>query len=141
MILNAGARARTVGAVAARIPDGASIAVSIGTTPEMVVRALRAHTGLRIVTNTIAAALTASANPGFEVAITGGRIRPEGYDVLGRQVEEFFSACKVDFGLFGVGEALEEIAAMIRDTGHELITDTNQADAFAILPELAEVAE
>ncbi|UUX49901.1 DeoR/GlpR family DNA-binding transcription regulator [Nisaea acidiphila] len=103
MILNAGAKARIAAAVASRIPDGASLAVSIGTTPEMVVRALRSHTGLRIVTNNIAAALTASASPTFEVTIAGGRIRPEGRDVLGQQVEQFFSAYKVDYGLFGVG--------------------------------------
>lgn len=103
MILNAGAKARIAAEVASRIPDGASIAVSIGTTPEMVVRALRSHNGLRVVTNNIAAALTASSNPSFEVTIAGGRIRPEGRDVLGQQVEQFFSAYKVDFGLFGVG--------------------------------------
>lgn len=103
MILNAGAKTRIAAAVATRIPDGASIAVSIGTTPEMVVRALRAHNGLRVVTNNIAAALAASANQSFEVTIAGGRIRPEGRDVLGQQVEQFFSAYKVDFGLFGVG--------------------------------------
>ncbi|WP_420405200.1 DeoR/GlpR family DNA-binding transcription regulator [Nisaea sp.] len=103
MILNAGAKARIAAAVAARIPDGASLAVCIGTTPEMVVRALHSHNGLRVVTNNIAAALTASSNSSFEVTIAGGRIRPEGRDVLGQQVEQFFSAYKVDFGLFGVG--------------------------------------
>ncbi len=102
-VLQFAAKQRVARLAAARIPHGASIAVSIGTTPEIVLRHLQHHRGLRIVTNSIAAALTAMALPDAEVTIAGGRLRPEGWDVLGEQAERMFAAHKVDIGLFGVG--------------------------------------
>ncbi len=102
-VLNLAAKETLAAAAAERIPDGASIAFSIGTTPEIVARALLDHRDLRIFTNNMNVAMTACANPTFEVTVTGGRLRNEDFDSLGAQAESFFASYKVDFGVFGVG--------------------------------------
>jgi DeoR family glycerol-3-phosphate regulon repressor len=102
-ILNLDAKQRIARAVAERIPNGASLAVSIGTTPELVVRALSGHRGLRVFTNNITAALGACDIADAEVAIPGGTLRLGARDVIGRDVEDFFARFKVDIGIYGVG--------------------------------------
>jgi len=88
--------------VARHIPDYASVAFSIGTTPEVVATALLQHKGLRIFTNNLNVAMLACSNPTFEVNIAGGRIRNSDYDVLGPDIENFFSSYIFDFGIYGV---------------------------------------
>jgi DeoR family glycerol-3-phosphate regulon repressor len=61
------------------------------------------HRNLRVFTNNISVAIAASHNHSFQVTIAGGRLRNTDLDVLGPSAEEFFSAYKVDFGVFGVG--------------------------------------
>ncbi|MEQ8344296.1 MAG: DeoR/GlpR family DNA-binding transcription regulator [Sneathiellaceae bacterium] len=102
-ILQFAAKDRVARLAASQIPQGASLAVSIGTTPEIVLRHLKHCRGLRVVTNSMAAAMTALGLPEAEVTMAGGRVRPEGWDVLGDQAERMFAAHKVDIGLFGVG--------------------------------------
>jgi DeoR family glycerol-3-phosphate regulon repressor len=93
--------------VARHIPNGASIAFSIGTTPEVVAAALLHHDGLRIFTNNLNIAMLACSNASFEVNIAGGRLRNSDRDILGAGMESFLSSYMVDFGVFGaagVGE-------------------------------------
>lgn len=89
--------------VASRIPEGASLFFSIGTTPELVAQALCNHAHLRIFTNNLNVAAACCGNPTFEVTIVGGRLRNRYRDVVGHEVNQFFSQYKVDFGVFGVG--------------------------------------
>jgi DeoR family glycerol-3-phosphate regulon repressor len=102
-ILNSQQKWRIAKAVAARIPDGSSIAFSIGTTPEMTMQALANHNELRVYTNNLNVAMIASSNPSFDVTIVGGRIRHGDRDILGPQTEQFFGNYKFDIGIFGVG--------------------------------------
>ena len=95
MVLNLPRKQAIARAVAARIPDGASLAFGIGTTPELVMRALTAHRGLRIFTNNLRLAAAAAANPDFEVTIAGGQLRPADLDLIAKY--------RVDVGIFGVG--------------------------------------
>jgi DeoR family glycerol-3-phosphate regulon repressor len=101
-ILNLPQKRAIAETVAGRVPDGASLAFSIGTTPEIVMQALTRHQGLRIFTNNLHVAFSASQNPGFEVTIAGGRLRHGDRDILGADTERFFSSYKVDIGIFGV---------------------------------------
>jgi len=101
-ILNIDAKRKIARRVASAVPDGASLAFSIGTTPEVVMRALMCHEGLKIFTNNLNVAMAASAGSSFEVTIVGGRLRYGDRDVLGPAVRPFFSRYKVDFGIFGV---------------------------------------
>ncbi len=88
--------------VARHIPDNASVAFSIGTTPEVVAAGLLYHSGLRIYTNSLNIAMLACANPTFEVNIAGGRVRNSDSDILGPGMESFLSSYIFDFGIYGV---------------------------------------
>lgn len=104
-----GAAKRAIGAAFAEmVPSGASLAVSIGTTPELAVQALGDHSDLMVLTNNLNVALFASDRPDWSVRIPGGAVRAGDRDVLGPQVEEFFGRYEVDFGVFGVGGVAED---------------------------------
>ncbi|WP_404379592.1 DeoR/GlpR family DNA-binding transcription regulator [Caenispirillum salinarum] len=102
-VLNLAEKRAIAAMVAARIPDGASLFFSIGTTPELVAQALCDHSHLRVFTNNLNVAAACCGNPTFEVTIVGGRLRNRYRDVVGHEVNQFFSQYKVDFGVFGVG--------------------------------------
>ena len=102
-VLNVDAKRAIAGEVARRVHSNASIAFSVGTTPQMVAEGLANHSGLRIFTNNLNVALIASANPTFETFIAGGQIRNMDLDVVGSNAAEFFSSYKVDYGIYGVG--------------------------------------
>ncbi len=106
-ILARGAKQAIARAVARHIPDNASVAFSIGTTPEVVATALLHHQGLRIFTNNLNIAMLACTNPTFEVNIAGGRIRNSDKDVLGPGIESFLSSYLFDFGVYGVAGVSE----------------------------------
>ena len=107
-ILNLEAKQTIAREVARHIPNGVSIAFSIGTTPEMVSRALLKHQHLRVFTNNLNIALLACTNPHFEVTIAGGRLRNEDRDVMGSGMEALFGAYKVDIGIYGVAGVDED---------------------------------
>lgn len=88
--------------VASQIPNNASVAFSIGTTPESVAAALLQHNGLKVFTNNLNIALLACANPTFEVNVAGGRVRNSDGDVLGSGLESFLSSYLFDYGIYGV---------------------------------------
>ena len=101
-ILNLPAKRAIADVVAGYVPNGASLAFSIGTTPEIVMQALTGHQALRIFTNNLHVALTASQTEDFGVTIAGGRLRNGDCDTLGSEIEQFFAGYKVDIGVFGV---------------------------------------
>jgi len=94
--------------VARHVPNGVSLAFSIGTTPEIVAEALLAHDQLRILTNNLNVAILACTNPAFEVTVAGGRLRNDDRDVLGPGMEALFTAYKVDIGIYGVAGVDED---------------------------------
>ena len=94
--------------VARHVPDNASVAFSIGTTPEVVAAGLLHHNGLRIYTNSLNIALLACTNPTFEVNIAGGRVRNSDSDILGPGMESFLSSYIFDFGIYGVAGVDEQ---------------------------------
>lgn len=102
-LINLAAKEKIARMVAGHIPDHASLAISIGTTPELCAQALSHHSHLRIFTNSFNAAFCCCDNPGFEVTVPGGRLRNKDKDLLGSSAVDLFKAYKVDFGIFGVG--------------------------------------
>lgn len=94
--------------VARHVPDGASVAFSIGTTPQVVAEALLQHERLRLFTNNLNIAMLACENPTFEVNIAGGRLRNNDRDILGPGMEEFLSAYMVDIGIYGAAGVAED---------------------------------
>jgi Transcriptional regulators of sugar metabolism len=62
-ILNFDAKVEIAEAIAERIPNQASLYMTLGTTTEAVARALRDHRGLRVITNNLNVASLLAENP------------------------------------------------------------------------------
>ena len=107
-ILNAIAKRQIAAEVARHIPDGSSIALSIGTTPEMVIEALQEKANLKVFTNNLNVAMQASERHDWSVTIAGGQVRAGDRDILGSEVEAFFDRFEVDFGIFGVAGVTQD---------------------------------
>lgn len=94
--------------VARQVSNGASLAFSIGTTPQVAAEALLQHKELRIFTNNLNIAMLACENPTFEVNIVGGRLRNGDRDILGPGLEKFFTSYMVDIGIYGAAGVAED---------------------------------
>ncbi|WED24869.1 DeoR/GlpR family transcriptional regulator [Vibrio sp. JC009] len=89
--------------LAEHIPDGATLFIDIGTTPEAVAKALlENHKNLRVVTNNINVASMLMSKSDFKVILAGGEVR--GYDggVTGEATMDFISQFRLDFGILGI---------------------------------------
>ena len=112
---------RNIGKAAAElIPDGATVFISIGSTPLSVARALRRRKGLTVITNNLSAALALSHEMTNRIILPGGELRLPDRDILGEDVLAFFSRYRAEFCIFGVagiaedGSLLEFHAAEVR---------------------------
>lgn len=107
-VMNLDAKRRIAGMVAEHIPDGASLSIGIGTTPEQVALALADRRGLSVITNNLNAAMALCRADSNAVTIVGGRLRNRDRDVTGDPAVALFASFKVDFAVFGVGGIDEE---------------------------------
>ncbi len=87
---------------ASKIPDGASLFMSIGSTPLAVAKALHRHKDLTVITNNLNAAMALSAEQSNRIIVPGGELRLPDCDILGDEVLDFFGRYRVEFGIFGV---------------------------------------
>ncbi len=85
------------------LPEGCSIFLGIGTTPEQIARHLIHHPGLTVITNNLNAAIALCENPNIETHMVGGRIRATDQDVVGEDATHYFRKFQVNFGICGVG--------------------------------------
>jgi DeoR family glycerol-3-phosphate regulon repressor len=92
---------RIAEAIAAQIPDHASLFINIGTTTESIARALLNHNHLKIITNNLHVASILSGKDDFEVLLAGGNVRRDG-GVVGQASVDFINQFKVDFALVGI---------------------------------------
>lgn len=92
---------RIAEAVAAQIPDHASLFINIGTTTESIARALLNHNHLKVITNNLHVAAILAAKDDFEVLVAGGTVRRDG-GVVGQASVDFIHQFKVDFALVGI---------------------------------------
>jgi DeoR family glycerol-3-phosphate regulon repressor len=88
--------------LAGRIPNQASLFITLGTTAEAVARALMQHEGLRVITNNLNVATILSDNASFEVITAGGVVRHRDRGVTGEATVEFMNQFKVDFAVMGI---------------------------------------
>ncbi|OEC81217.1 DeoR/GlpR family transcriptional regulator [Photobacterium damselae] len=93
---------RIAQAMVAHIPDGATLFIDIGTTPEAVARALLNHNDLRIVTNNLNVASTLMAKEDFRVILAGGEVRNRDGGIVGEATLDFVSQFRLDFGILGI---------------------------------------
>ncbi|GAA3530545.1 DeoR/GlpR family transcriptional regulator [Zobellella aerophila] len=89
-------------AIAAQIPDGASLFIDIGTTTEAVARALLEHNELRVITNNIHVASILSQKEDFTVIIAGGEVRNRDGGIVGEATRDFVQQFRTDFGIIGI---------------------------------------
>lgn len=102
-VTHAEAKTRIAARVAEIVPSRASLLIGIGTTLEMVARALLGHDDLTVVTNNLNVALTLSANRSNRIILPGGALRLPDRDLLGPETDALFRSYRADFGIFGVG--------------------------------------
>jgi DeoR family glycerol-3-phosphate regulon repressor len=107
-VLARGAKQAIGNEVSRHVPNGASLAFSIGTTPQVVAEALLQHEQLKLFTNNLNIAMLACENPTFEVNVAGGRLRNSDRDILGTGLEEFLSAYMVDIGIYGAAGVADD---------------------------------
>lgn len=101
--MNAEAKQRIGAAVADMVTDGATVFISIGTTPAIVASALRIRRNLTIVTNNVNAALALSETHTNRIILPGGELRLPDRDLLGGAASAIFARYRADFGIYGVG--------------------------------------
>jgi DeoR family glycerol-3-phosphate regulon repressor len=102
-VLNYEAKRAMAAAVAAKVPDGATVFISIGTTLTLVAAALARHDGLTVITNNMHAALALSANPGHRLILPGGELRLPDLDFIDPEALCLFARYRADFAIYGVG--------------------------------------
>lgn len=114
---------RAIGEAAAEmIPDGATLFISIGSTPLSVARALRRRKGLTVITNNLSVAMALSEEVSNRIILPGGELRLPDRDIIGNDVLDFFDRYRVEFAVFGAagiaadGGLLEFHATEVRAT-------------------------
>lgn len=94
---------RIARAVAARIPEGATVFIDIGTTMEAVAEALMDHGRLTVVTNHVTVATTLSRRSEFQVVLAGGLLKHNDHATTGEATRAFLEKFRVGYGIFGIG--------------------------------------
>ncbi|MFP8965395.1 DeoR/GlpR family DNA-binding transcription regulator [Pokkaliibacter sp. CJK22405] len=102
-VLNLGAKQAIAQRLVSNLPEGSSLFLGIGTTPQQIAQALLDHPGLIVVTNNLNVALTLCQNPNIETLLAGGRVRPADQDIMGEDTTRFFRRFRINYGVFGVG--------------------------------------
>ena len=100
------------------IPNGASLFIDIGTTPEAVANALLNHERLRIVTNNLNAAHLLRQNESFDITMAGGSLRMDG-GIIGEATVNFISQFRLDFGILGIS-AIDADGSLLDYDYHEV---------------------
>ena len=99
--LNAEAKIAIARACAARIPNGISLFLNIGTSTEAVARELLQHKDLMVVTNNMNVANILAGNPECEVIVTGGHLRRSDGGLIGTLATETIRKFKFDLAVIG----------------------------------------
>ncbi|MGY3586477.1 DeoR/GlpR family DNA-binding transcription regulator [Bradyrhizobium sp. USDA 4350] len=100
-------------AAAARIPNGCSLFINIGTTTEEVASALTSHEDLLVITNNLNVAMLLYRHPRIEVVVAGGTVRrADGAVVVGSTATQLIGQFKVDYAIIGAS-AIDEEGALL----------------------------
>ncbi|MEM8878765.1 MAG: DeoR/GlpR family DNA-binding transcription regulator [Pseudomonadota bacterium] len=102
-----------IGARAAdRIESDRSVILNIGTTTEQVAQSLKNHTGLMVVTNSIAVAGILLDAPGVDVVLAGGVVRKTDGGIVGEATVDFIRQFRVDYAVIGCS-AIDEDGTLL----------------------------
>jgi DeoR family transcriptional regulator of aga operon len=106
-----------------RVPEGAVVALTGGTTTTEVARAI-ADRGLTIVTNALNIAAELAVRPNLKLIVTGGVARSASYELIGPLAEAALEGLNVDLAFVGV-DGLDARAGLT--THHEMEAAVNHA--------------
>jgi len=120
-MMHSNAKTRIAEKVAQQIPDGSTLFIDIGTTPEAVAHALMGHHNLQIVTNNLNVAQLMMAKTDFRVIIAGGTVRATDGGIIGEATMDFISQFRLDFGVIGIS-GIDEAGTMLEFDYHEVRT-------------------
>ena len=102
-VRQAEAKSAIAEALVKHIPDGATLFIDIGTTPESIAKELvKNHKDLRIVTNNINVAGILMGNSDFKVILAGGEVRNRDGGIVGEATLDFIKQFRLDFGILGI---------------------------------------
>lgn len=107
--------------VAAQIPNGSTLFIDIGTTPEAVAHALLGHSNLRIVTNNLNVANTLMAKEDFRIILAGGELRSRDGGIIGEATQDFIAQFRLDFGILGIS-GIDSDGSLLEFDYHEVRT-------------------
>ncbi|MEO3416055.1 DeoR/GlpR family DNA-binding transcription regulator [Roseovarius sp. CAU 1744] len=99
--LNAAEKSAIARACAARIPNGLSIFLNIGTSTEAVALELLQHHNLMVVTNNMNVASILAGNQDCEIIVTGGHLRRSDGGLVGNLAEATIRQFKFDLAVIG----------------------------------------
>lgn len=99
--LNIAAKQAIARACAARIPNGISLFLNIGTSTEAVAKALLHHENMLVVTNNMNVANILVANPTCEILVTGGHLRRADGGLIGNLAAQTIQQFKFDLAVVG----------------------------------------
>lgn len=114
-------KARIAQRVASQIPDGATLFIDIGTTPEAVAHALMGHKNLRVVTNNLNVATLLTAKEDFRLILAGGEVRTRDGGIMGEATLDFISQFRLDFGILGIS-GIDSDGSLLEFDYHEVRT-------------------
>ena len=89
-------------AAAARIPNGATVFLDVGTTVEAAARALAGHQALRVFTNSLPSAMHLAGRAGIDVVVTGGSLRGADGSLVGDATTALLRELRFDVALIGL---------------------------------------
>ncbi|CDG88217.1 DeoR/GlpR family transcriptional regulator [Xenorhabdus bovienii] len=114
-------KARIARQVATQIPNGATLFIDIGTTPEAVAHALLNHRDLRIVTNNLNVASLFMGKEDFRLIMAGGEVRSRDGGIIGEATLDFISQFRLDFGILGIS-GIDSDGSLLEFDYHEVRT-------------------
>ncbi|MBD1227826.1 DeoR/GlpR family transcriptional regulator [Xenorhabdus griffiniae] len=114
-------KARIAQHVATQIPNGATLFIDIGTTPEAVAHALLNHRDLRIVTNNLNVATLFMSKEDFRLILAGGEVRSRDGGIIGEATLDFISQFRLDFGILGIS-GIDSDGSLLEFDYHEVRT-------------------
>lgn len=97
----ADAKERIGRAAAARIADGASVFLDVGTTVEAVARALGGRGGLRVFTTSLASAALLAGRPGIDLFVAGGSVRGADGSLVGETTTSLLRSFRFSHAVIG----------------------------------------
>src|SRR5699024_2168655 len=105
--------------VAEQIPNGSTLFIDIGTTPDAVAHALLNHSNLRIVTNNLNVANTLMVKEDFRIILAGGELRSRDGGIIGEATLDFISQFRLDFGILGIS-GIDSDGSLLEFDYHEV---------------------